>query len=312
MLWGVILEREGELLPTNAYALLTGAGYEFAWRVQCGVFRGTGQSVFLDRREFDGSVVDQVEQAYQYVLSKINMGANFDQLVRRDEYEIPTWPIRELITNAILHRSYLISSCVQVCLFDDRLEISSPGGLKRGLTLQKALDGRSEIRNHALAQAFHYMGLIENWGTGLRRARDQIVAFGLREPEFLVDDEGFRVNVYRMSLDEFGKRLDPLHGNRNAVGDGSMVEENSAINRRLATIGDKSTINRRLTAIGGEERARGVLSMLYDTPSITTREVGLKLGLKPSRARDVLAALVDAGLLERRGSNRNAHYVLPN
>ncbi len=310
--WGVILEREGELLPTNAYALLTGEGYEFAWRVQCGVFRGTGRSVFLDRREFDGSVVDQVEQAYQYVLSKINMGANFDQLVRRDEYEIPMWPIRELITNAILHRSYLISSCVQVCLFDDRLEISSPGGLKRGLTLQKALDGRSEIRNHALAQAFHYMRLIENWGTGLRRARDQIVAFGLREPEFLVDDEDFRVNVYRMSLDEFGKRLDPLHGNRNAVGDGSTVEENSAINRRLATIGDKSAINRRLAAIGGEKRAREVLSMLYDTPSITTREVGVKLGLKPSRARDVLAALVDAGLLERRGSNRNAHYVLPN
>lgn len=309
--WGVILERERELLPTNAYALLTGEGYEFAWRVQCGVFRGTGRSVFLDRREFDGSVIDQVEQAYQYVLSKINLGACFDQLVRRDEYEIPTWPIRELITNAVLHRSYLISSCVQVCLYDDRLEISSPGGLKRGLTLQKALDGRSEIRNHALAQAFHYMKLIENWGTGLRRSRDQIVAFGLREPEFLVDDEGFRVNIYRMSLDEFGEKLLPTRGAHSDSGDKPIVGDKSAINRQLATIGDKSAINRRLAALGGEERAREVLSLLHEASSITTKEAGEKLGLKPSRARDVLAGLVDAGLLERRGGNRNAHYVLP-
>lgn len=148
-----------------------------------------------------------------------------------------------------------------------------------------------------LAQAFHYMRLIENWGTGLRRTRDQIVDFGLRESEFLVDDEGFRVNVYRMSLDEFGERLDPMRGERRAVGDNRLADEESAINRRLA-------------AIGGEKRAREVLSLLYSTPSITTREAGDKLGLKPSRARDVLAALVDAGLLERRGSNRNAHCVL--
>ena len=84
----------------------------------------------------------------------------------------------------------------------------------RGLTLQKALEGRSEIRNKALAQAFQYMKLIENWGTGLRRARDQIVEFGLRDPEFLVDDDSFRVNIYRMSLAEFGEKLYPTPRDR--------------------------------------------------------------------------------------------------
>ncbi|MDO4798798.1 MAG: ATP-binding protein, partial [Coriobacteriales bacterium] len=207
--WGVLVRRDGKVLPTNAYSLLTGEGCDFTWQVQCGVFRGEDRVVFLDRREFGGSVIDQVEQAYQYVLSKINLGANFDQLVRQDVYEIPMWPIRELITNAVLHRSYLAASSVQVCLYDDRLEISSPGGLKRGLRLEDALAGQSEIRNKALALAFQYMKLIENWGTGLRRVRREVTEFGLRDPEFVVSDNMFRVNIYRMSLEDFGEKLHP-------------------------------------------------------------------------------------------------------
>ena len=225
VLWGVILEREGELLPTNAYALLTGEGYEFAWCVQCGVFRGTGRSVFLDRREFDGSVVDQVEQAYQYVLSRINMGANFDQ----------------------------------------------------------------------------------------------IVAFGLREPEFLVDDEDFRVNVYRMSLDEFGKRLDPLHDA--SSGDVQIKERNKDARCRKA-IADGTPISTDGTPMDPRKhrwdtdwlnltkRERDIISLFDKDDAITTANVADLLELGMDRSKEIVRGLVMRGVLMKHGNGRYTHYTL--
>ncbi|MFR4783713.1 MAG: ATP-binding protein [Pilosibacter sp.] len=64
--------------------------------------------------------------------------------------------------------SYLQSSHIQVAIYDDRLEITSPGGLMPGVTLDKMREGYSKIRNRALAHAFSYMNLIEAWGSGFR------------------------------------------------------------------------------------------------------------------------------------------------
>jgi predicted HTH transcriptional regulator len=67
---------------------------------------------FIDKKEFRGAVQDQVEEAYQFVLRHINMGAVIDGLYRHDVYELPTKSIREIIANACLHRSYMDSSSI--------------------------------------------------------------------------------------------------------------------------------------------------------------------------------------------------------
>ena len=290
--WGVLVRRDGKVLPTNAYSLLTGEGCDFTWQVQCGVFRGTDRVVFLDRREFGGSVIDQVEQAYQYVLSKINLGANFDHLVRRDVYEIPTWPIRELITNAVLHRSYLAASSVQVCLYDDRLEISSPGGLKRGLRLEDALAGQSEIRNKALALPFQYMRLIENWGTGLRRVRREVAEFGLRDPGFVVSDSMFRVNIYRMSLEQFGEKLHPATASANKPISDNTNSNEPANEPEPANVSTKDRL----------------LSLLHKDPRISYERAAKRLGVSRSSIRRYLRALEADGLIQRVGADKNGHW----
>ena len=71
--WGVLKDAEGKIYPTNAYALLTGKMPQMPV-IQCGVFKGTNRAHFVDRREFEGSIQEQMEAAYQYVLEKINMG----------------------------------------------------------------------------------------------------------------------------------------------------------------------------------------------------------------------------------------------
>ena len=133
--WKILKQSEGQLLATNAYALLTSDYFPFA-KTQCAVFKGTDRTVFLDKREFDGPVYEQIEKAVDFVLRNIRLGATIEGLVRKEKYELPPEAIREMIVNAHCHRNFLYESCIQVAVYDDRLEVTSPGGLYNGLTYE--------------------------------------------------------------------------------------------------------------------------------------------------------------------------------
>ena len=119
--WGVLIERDGKDYPSNAFAILTGnAGLHVA--TQCGVFKGTTKAVFVDRREYTGPLWEQIDEAFQFVLRNIHLGATIVGIYRQDVYEIPPDAIRELIINAMVHRSYLDHGTIQVAVYDNRLE----------------------------------------------------------------------------------------------------------------------------------------------------------------------------------------------
>ena len=196
--WGILHDDGGELRPTNAFALLTDSDCILPV-VKCGLFRGTTRAVFIDRRQFVLPVQDQIEEAYKYVLSKINLGATFPNVHRKDTFEIPPGAIRELIANAVLHRTYVNAeaSPITVAVYDDRLEITSPGKLKRGVTVAKMIEGCSDCRNEALALALSYMHIVEDWGSGIPRIRRMLREAGLRD--LVIEDwpNAVRVVVYR-------------------------------------------------------------------------------------------------------------------
>ena len=195
--WGVLTEKDGKVLPTNAYALLTGNA-ALPTKIQCAVFKGNTRTIFVDRREFEGPIYELLEEAYKYVLAKINLGARIEGLYREDVYELPEQAIRETLVNAIVHRSYLQPSHIQVIVFDDRVEITSPGGLPPGLTVQRMKEGYSIVRNEALANVFLYMQLFEHFGSGIPRVIEMVKNYGLREPEYIDMEIGIRVNFYRL------------------------------------------------------------------------------------------------------------------
>lgn len=112
--------------------------------------------------------------------------------------------IRELIINAAVHRSYLDHGNIQVAVYDDRLEITSPGKLPMGQTLKRMKEGYSQIRNEALAYAFEYMNLIEHWGSGIPRILGKVKEAGLREPEFIGGEVELRINIYRGQIKSDG------------------------------------------------------------------------------------------------------------
>lgn len=113
---------------------------------------------------------------------------------RRDLYELPPDALRELVVNAFVHRNWFERDApIFVAVYDTKVEIVSPGGLPRGLTAEKALAGRSKIRNRALAEAFNYMKVIERWGSGLSRVSDDLSAYGTKP--LILEDSGIDVRA---------------------------------------------------------------------------------------------------------------------
>lgn len=182
--------------PTHAFNLLTDNTNRAA-KIQCALFKGKTRDIFIDRKEFDGPIYKQVDDAYNFVLRHIDMGAQIDGEYRKDMYELPISAIRESIANAVLHRSYLDRSCVQVCIYDDRVEVSSPGMLYGGLDIETAKTGKSTCRNEAIAEAFHYMHIVEAWGTGIPRIINRCNEYGLPAPIFEEFGDGFKVILFR-------------------------------------------------------------------------------------------------------------------
>lgn len=194
--WKILKQSEGQLLATNAYALLTSDYFPFS-KTQCAVFKGIDRAIFLDKREFTGPIYTQIEEAVDFVLRNIRLGATIEGLVRKEKYELPPEAIREMIINAHCHRNLLDESCIQVAVYDDRLEVTSPGGLYNGLTYEEVMNGHSKIRNKAIANIFSQMGLVEAWGSGIKRIFNAAKEYHLPEPKFQEFDNMFRVELFR-------------------------------------------------------------------------------------------------------------------
>lgn len=285
--WGVLKEDGGEVYPTNAFALLTGR----MWGqpvIQCGVFKGTNRAHFVDRREFEGSIQEQMEAAYQYVLEKINMGMTIKGMYRQDVYELPTDSIRELIANAVAHRSYLEPGNIQVALFDDRLEITSPGMLLNNVTIAKMMEGYSRPRNPAIARAFAYMKIIEKWGTGIPRLFESCEEYGLPKPELIDFDGDFRVNMYR-------KRRINTETNRKT---GTNTETNTETNTKTNT------------EMLDTESVEKILSLMREKPAITVKTIAQQLELSVGGVRYHINKLKKDGIVEHIGSSKKGTWVI--
>ncbi len=198
--WGLLAEDEdGCIHPTNGYIFLQGKD-QFLSQIQCGMFKGKSRAVFVDKREYTGPLWQQIEDAFQFALRNIRLGARIEGIYRQDIYELPPDSIRELIINAVMNCSFLQNSHIQVAVYDDRLEITSPGGLLPGVTIERMKEGYSKIRNRALAHAFLYMNMIEAWGSGIPKLMESMREYGLEEPEFIDMGIGLRINLYRRDI----------------------------------------------------------------------------------------------------------------
>ena len=154
---------------------------------------GENISIIQKRATFENiSILEVYEKAldvfrdyYQY---EVIQGAD-----RKKIEKIPEEAFREAIANALIHRVWDVDSQIRVSMFDDRIEIVSPGGLPSGITEEEYLSGKlSVLRNRNLANVFYRLGFVEIFGTGITRIK-QLYADGLQKPDFEVSENAIKI-----------------------------------------------------------------------------------------------------------------------
>ena len=302
--WGILKKDENEkIYPTNAYIYLTGQG-GLRSMIQCAVFKGTTRAVFLDRRNYEGPLWKQVEEAVQFVLRNIRMGCRLEGVYRQDIYELPPDSIRELIVNAVMNCSYIQNSNIQVAIYDDRLEITSPGGLLPGVTIELMKEGFSKIRNRSLANAFAYMNLVEAWGSGIPKLMQAMQEYGLREPEFIDMEVAFRINLYRGQnevIEVKNRDHDLNHGSND------LNREPDDLNHEPVDLDrDPNDPNHDPK----DDLEIQLSEMIYKNPELTQKELAKALAVSTATIKRMLTKMQHEGKVIREGSNRKGKWIL--
>ena len=289
--WKVLEEKNGRIFPTNAYILLSGKeNWEVSRKIQCGVFKGETRSIFVDKKEFEGSIIMQLEKAYQYVLEKINLGSDIVGIYRVDKYEIPPKSIREVIANAVIHRSYLEPNDIQVALYDNRLEITSPGMLLSGVNVKRMKEGYSKLRNRAIASVFAYVNIIEKRGSGIPRIMNEIREYGLQEPEFIAFENDFRVNIYRKS---YNTTQSTQGSTQNRINTTQDISEKEKLDIKNLTETDKTIIN-----------------TIINNPEMSQKQIADNLNWTVNKVKYYMKKFKQKNILRYEGTSQNGKWEI--
>ncbi len=156
--------------------------------VKCGIFEGKDKShTILKYEDYKTNIFEQIASVQQFFINHFlkKYAINPKTGQREGVYEWPLLAIREAIANAIAHRDYMISGHVDIAVFDDRVEIWSPGRLPEGITLAD-LNKRhkSVLRNPAIAEMLYFTGYVERWGSGIQTMSRHMKEADLPEPVY--------------------------------------------------------------------------------------------------------------------------------
>lgn len=172
-----------------------------------------------------------------------------------------------------------------MCIFDDRIEVLSPGMLYGGLDIITAKHGKSTCRNEAIAEAFHYMKIVEAWGTGIPRIISRCKEYGLQEPIFEELGDGFLVTMFRKPTNQTNQSNQP-----------NQLDESNPIN-----------VERRQDANVSDLENR-IIELLKVLPDATTKEITKKLEITDNQVKYYIKKLKDNGKIERVGTNRKGTW----
>ena len=246
--------------------------------IKAAVFEGTDQNVFKDRREFSGSLMQQLNEVYDYIDFHNQTHATFQKLLRIDTRDYPEVAVREALLNSLVHRDYSFRASTLISIYDDRIEFVSIGGLLPGLTLDDLMMGVSVCRNPHLANVFYRLQLIEAYGTGMKKIMGAYVDAPV-QPKITTTNNAFKI----------------ILPNVNATS--KAAEAPKGIEKTAAPASDPNE--------------KQILRFLTEHQVITRKETQALLDVSQSTAGRVLKAMVDNGQIKQLGGSRNTRYELP-
>ena len=216
-MFNLLAKRDEKIYPTVAGMLLFPKKeyieYDFA-QIKCAHFKGNTKEIFIDKAEFRGSIIDQIESALKFLKSNIKLSAVIGDVYREEKYEYPIPALREAIVNAVTHRNYLLKGQdIKVAVFDNRIEISSPGDLPAGYSVDDI--GKmdfSKLRNITIGRIFSELKIIEQWGRGFSNIIKLCKQYENIVPEFKEELMQFKIifwnkKIYKKVGDKVGDKV---------------------------------------------------------------------------------------------------------
>jgi ATP-dependent DNA helicase RecG len=247
--------------------------------IKVAVFQGINQTIFKDRREFDGSLMKQMNEVYDYIDFHNRTRATIEKLTRIDVRDYPILAVREALLNLLVHRDYSFSASALISIYDDRMEFVSVGGLMPGIELEDVMAGLSVCRNQNLANVFYRLHLIEAYGTGLRKIMDAYEESS-EKPIISVTKNSFKITLPNVNAGY--------------------------------TVGTAPTSVDGVTPLPAQElddKEQQVLDYVQKHGAITRPETEKLLGVSASTASRLLKKMIKSNRLAQRGKARNIRYV---
>ena len=234
------------------------------------VFEGKEKWVFKDRKEFKGSLLKQITEAFEYVDLLNKTKATFEGLVRKDERDYPVEAIREALLNAVVHREYSFGASTLINIYEDRMEFLSLGGIVSGLSLEAVMLGVSQSRNEKLANIFYRLHLIEAYGIGIQKILLNYEKYGIKP-------------VFKTEVGAFLVILPNIHFNK--------IKVESIENKDINLDSDYKSIL--------EILEQGIKSR---------KEIQEDIKLSQTKVINMLKELLSLGMIEKLGNGKNTRY----
>ena len=278
---------------TNAGALLADEPIIKHSRIFCTCWNGldmtSGIEEALNDSEFEGSILLLLQNAENFI--KVNTKKKWKK-GNESRIEMPDYPeraIQEVLVNAIIHRDYaVIGSEIHIDIYDDRIEIYSPGGMFDGSFIQEQniMEISSLRRNPIIADLFNRIHLMERRGSGLKKIissyKNAINYTQEKEVEFKSTQKDFKVILKNLNY-------------KVVIKSGDKVAIKS---------GDKVAIKSQ------DEQLEKILEYIKKYNNCKTSDIENLLSVKSSRARKLLSILVSEKKIQALGQNKNRYYVL--
>ncbi len=247
------------------------------------MFQGKDVSIFLDKKEFKGSILRQLEELLYYTNLSNKKKVIITGKAQRDEYDdFPRRALREVICNCFCHRDYFLSGDIKVEYYDDKVMIFSPGSLPNGLTVDDIKDGMTAKRNQILVDAFDKLDIIENYASGVRRIFMDYEGFD-RLPEYNVSDNKVIVTLY----------------NRNYT-------DTEGVPKDVPKDVPKNVPNK----LKLNERRLMIIKLIKKNPKYTIKEMSVLLNVSDKTIKRDLEALKKDGVLYREGSLFDGNWIV--
>jgi ATP-dependent DNA helicase RecG len=272
--------------------------------IVCALFKGTDKAHILDAKELNGDIVSNVDDTMIFLKKHLRLSYKIEALQRENILELPEDALREAVVNAVCHRDYFEKGArIMVEVYDDRVDIVSPGGVCKGITREN-FGTISITRNSVLASMLYRIGYIEQMGTGIMRMKNAAREAMVAEPEFEFSSF-FKVTFKRT-------KSDTVIGRQAVVKRSQAAAKRSSSGRKRSQPAAKrsSSGRKRSHPNTPSDRKRAIILFLEKRRRAKSSDFVKVIGLSDGRVRVLLREMVSDGTIEKVGNNRYTYYVL--